>query len=94
MFKVVEVKALPEYRLWLRFMDGTEGEVDLSEFAGRGVFKLWNDYSVFEQVHIGGNGEVVWNEEIDLGPDSLYLRMTGKAPRDVFTKLSEARCDA
>ncbi len=53
MFKPVDVRALPHYRLWLRYSDGMEGEVDLSDLADKGVFKLWNDYSAFENVHIG-----------------------------------------
>ena len=44
MFKPVGVRALSNYKLWLRYSDGAEGEVDLSEFAGRGVFKLWDEY--------------------------------------------------
>ena len=31
MFKPVDVRALPHYRLWLRYSDGMEGEVDLSD---------------------------------------------------------------
>lgn len=94
MFRPVEVKALPGYRLWLRYSDGTEGEVDLSEFAGRGVFKLWDDYSAFERVSIGEHGELSWSETIDICPDALYLRLTGKAPEDVFPNLKEINVDA
>jgi hypothetical protein len=35
----VEVRARLGFRLWLRYDDGTAGEVDLSDFAGRGVFR-------------------------------------------------------
>lgn len=65
MIRPVEVKALSDFRLWLRYDDGTVGEVDLSEFAGRGVFKLWDDYEAFRNVRIGEHGELVWNDEID-----------------------------
>ena len=41
MFKPIDVKALPGYKIWVRFADGTEGEADLSHLAGRGVFALW-----------------------------------------------------
>lgn len=34
----VEARALARYRIWLRYHDGTKGEVDLSHVAGRGVF--------------------------------------------------------
>jgi len=37
------------YRVWLRFEDGLEGEVDLS---GRGVFEAWLEPGVFEQVFV------------------------------------------
>ena len=43
MTKPVEVKALANLRIWLRYDDGTEGEVDLSDLALRGVFRAWND---------------------------------------------------
>jgi hypothetical protein len=54
----IEVKALDSYRLWVKFSDGVEGTVDLWEFAGRGVFALWNDYREFERVHIGPGDEL------------------------------------
>jgi hypothetical protein len=94
MFKLLEVKALPDYKLRLRYTDGTEGEVDLSDFAGRGVFKLWNDYSAFEGVYIGAQGQIAWSDEIDMCPDALYLRLTEKRPEEVFPNLSEMGVDA
>jgi hypothetical protein len=66
MKKAVEVKALNDHRIWLRFADGVEGEVDLSHLAGRGVFRAWADRKVFENVHVDGSGAIVWNEELDL----------------------------
>jgi Protein of unknown function (DUF2442) len=36
MFKPIEVRPLSDYRVWIRFADGVEGEVDLSYLAGRG----------------------------------------------------------
>ncbi len=94
MFKPVEVKALPDYRLWLLYSDGAEGEVDLSHLAGRGVFAAWDDYQVFEQVHISTSGAIAWNGDIELCPDALYTRLTGKTPEDVFPKLKAAKVDA
>jgi hypothetical protein len=37
------VVALPGYRIYLEFADGTKGEVDLSRLAGNGVFRPWED---------------------------------------------------
>ena len=94
MFKPIKAKALPGYRLWLRYADGVEGEVDLSHLAGRGVFVVWKDYRVFEKVHISANGAITWSDQIDMCPDALYLQISGKTPEEVFPKLRAAKIDA
>ena len=53
------VKPLENFCLYVKYSDGVEGKVDLSEFAGKGVFNLWNDYRQFEKVTIGSSGELV-----------------------------------
>ncbi|MBI3795791.1 MAG: DUF2442 domain-containing protein [Deltaproteobacteria bacterium] len=83
----IEVKPLDNYRLWLRYSDGAEGVVDLSDFAGDGIFARWNDYREFEKVHIGPSGEIAWSDEIDMCSDALYLKLTGKQPEDLFPNL-------
>ena len=40
MLTPVEVKALDNYRLWVKYSDGVEGVVDLSNLVGDGVFAL------------------------------------------------------
>jgi hypothetical protein len=87
MVQPVLVRALPNYRLYLEFNDGAKGEVDLSDLAGKGVFESWNDYSFFEKVHIGDHREIKWNDEIELCADSLYLKLTGKTPEELFPRL-------
>jgi hypothetical protein len=87
MKKISKVKVLPGYRLDLEFEDGVSGIVDLSENVGKGVFALWRDPLFFEQVAIGSAGELVWGEKIDLCPDALYLKVTGKQPEDLFPAL-------
>jgi hypothetical protein len=87
MTRAIEVKPLHGHRIWIRFADGAEGEVDLSHLAGRGVFTAWADRKVFESVHVDPSGAIAWNQELELCPDALYLRLTGKAPEDVFPAL-------
>ena len=84
-----EVKPLKNFRLYVQFSDGIEGKVDLSEFAGRGVFALWNDYSQFEKVTIGSSGELIWNDDVDMDGLGIYLKLTGKKPEDILPKLHE-----
>ena len=90
----VEVKALENFRIWLRYDDGTEGEVDLSDVADRGVFKAWNDRAYFEAVRLGSHGAIEWGTDIDICPDAMYLRLTGKSPEEVFPALKSVRVDA
>ena len=94
MIKLVEVKVLPRFRLWVRFQDGVAGEVDLSYLAGQGVFRVWEKPGVFQKVHISDEGNVRWGEEIELCADSLYLRVTGQRPEEVFPHLKAVKGDA
>jgi hypothetical protein len=92
--EITEAKPLSGYRLQLQFDNGERGDVDLSEFVGRGVFTAWERPGVFEQVAVTSEGAVEWPGELDMCPDALYLRMTGKKPDDLFpslrTRLSHA----
>ncbi len=94
MVRPTAVKALEGYRLWLRYSNGVEGEVDLSHLVGRGVFKAWEEKAFFEAVRIDDAGAICWGEEIDLCPDALYLRLTGQPPEDIFPALKPVRADA
>jgi hypothetical protein len=85
--KILTAKPLPNFRLELQFDSGEFGVVDLSSFAGKGVFAVWENPGFFEQVAVTGDGAVEWPGEIDLCPDSLYLRMTGRKPEDIFPAL-------
>jgi hypothetical protein len=85
--RIVHAKALPSYRLELSFENGDTGIVDLSEFVGRGVFAAWERPGAFEQVSVTAEGAVEWPGELDMCPDALYLRMTGKKPEDLFPSL-------
>lgn len=85
----IEVRPRSNYRLWLRYDDGAEGEVDLSGLVGRGVFQVWKDAAVFQAVQLGPYGEITWGEDLDLCPDAMYMRLTGKTPDQVFPSLRQ-----
>ena len=87
MHRVIEVNVLDRYRLDLRFEDGIHGTADLSHLVGKGVFRKWEDYQAFSQVKIGPTGELAWGDELDLCPDALYLKVTGRQPEDLFPSL-------
>ena len=87
MKKAVQARPLDGYRIWLKYADGVEGEVDLSDLAGRGVFQAWSNREVFQAVQVDESGALTWPCEIDLCPDALYLRLTGYAAEDIFPAL-------
>lgn len=83
----IDVQAQDNYTLWIQYDDGVTGWVSLSDLVGKGVFAAWSDRREFEKVHIGPSGEIAWNEQIDMCPDAIYLRITGKKPEDLFPAL-------
>jgi hypothetical protein len=85
--KIVEAKPLSGFKVFLRFEDGTSGDVDLSSYAGRGVFLAWMEPGIFGQVKVTSTGAVEWPGDLDLCPDALYLRLTGKSPEELFPAL-------
>ncbi|MBW3542449.1 MAG: DUF2442 domain-containing protein [Planctomycetes bacterium] len=92
MLQIVEVRPLPGYRLFLRYEDGVEGEVDLSHLVGHGVFVRWNDPTEFQRVTVCEGRYLAWGDEIDLCADALYLEITGKSPEDLFPNLKVLEC--
>ena len=85
----VDVEPRAGFCIWLRYEDGVEGEIDLSDVAGTGVFAAWLDRDFFEDVRVGESGEIAWRNEIDLCPEALYLEITGKSPADIWPGLKE-----
>lgn len=88
MNRITAAEARKAYTVWLRYQDGTEGIVDLSENAGRGVFSAWEDREVFEAVEVTPEGHLAWPGDIDLCADSLYLELKGKQAGELFSKLA------
>lgn len=81
-WRVVTVRVLPEHRLFVRFADGTEGEVDVAPFLfarNAGVFQHLRDPSEFAKAYVD-NGAVTWPGELDLAPDAMYedIKATGR----------------
>ncbi len=79
MKKVISVKPIAPFQLWLRFDDGIEGIVDLSHLKGKGVFTAFDNLSFFESVKIDSQSRaLVWGNDIDLCADSLYLNLCNR----------------
>lgn len=79
MIRATEIEPRDVYHIWLCYSDGTAGEINLSHLAGHGVFKAWNDRKCFETARITSYGAIAWGDDIELCPDALYMRLTGKS---------------
>ncbi|MEW6359826.1 MAG: DUF2442 domain-containing protein [Planctomycetota bacterium] len=78
MWNMNEVTAI-EYRkgyvYHVRFDDGLEGDVDLSEYIGGGpVFAPLKDPAYFCQARIEG-GTIAWPNGADIAPETLYEKV-------------------
>ena len=84
----IEVKPREGYKIWLRYEDGVEGEVDLSDVAGKGVFSAWDDRAFFESARLDESRAVRWGEDIDVCSDAIYMEITGKTVDEVLPAAS------
>jgi Protein of unknown function (DUF2442) len=78
---IVEVYPLDGYRLRLRFEDGAEGVIDVSQLVPfTGVFAPLRDRTEFLSVRVNPElGTLCWPSGADLDPDVLYSLVTGEA---------------
>lgn len=76
---IVVVKPLADYQLWLRFEDGVEGVVDISQLIQfSGIFAPLQNRATFAQVEIHPElGTIVWQNGADFDPDVLYAIVAG-----------------
>jgi hypothetical protein len=76
---IVHAEPLSHHRLLVRFEDGVEGVVSLTELVPFiGVFEAVADEAVFRQVAVNVElGTIQWPTGADLDPDVLYARITG-----------------
>ena len=71
-----EATYLHDYVLWIRFNNGAEGEVDLSDELEGEVFGPLKDLDVFQSFTVDPVLEtVVWGNGADFAPEFLYENM-------------------
>ncbi|HEY1235580.1 MAG TPA: DUF2442 domain-containing protein [Candidatus Binatia bacterium] len=75
-WRITSVRALPNARLRVTFVDGTSGEVEMDAFLRNAaldgtVFEPLRDPAVFAQARIE-LGAVQWPNGADLAPDAMY----------------------
>lgn len=70
---VVQVKAHPDYFLEAVFANGECRRFDMKPYLAYPAWSKLAEANCFLKAHVA-YGTVVWDDEIDLSPDTLYLR--------------------
>lgn len=88
--KIISVEAIDKFKLKIIFNDGVEGIYDVSDLAGNGVFKVWQDRDIFFKVFINKeSGAISWPGEIDIDTLNAYCTITGISPKQYFQNKME-----
>lgn len=73
MIRVTEARLVRDFVVWVRFNDGSEGEVDLSNELDGPVFEPLKDPKVFAQFKVDPDVHtLVWPNGADLAPEFLH----------------------
>jgi hypothetical protein len=79
---VIEARYVGGYTIWLRFEDGTAGEVDLSNELRGEVFLPLRDPSFFSRVFVNADtGTIEWPNRADFAPEFLLESVRAIAGR-------------
>jgi Protein of unknown function (DUF2442) len=71
------MKYIAEYRLWLQFEDGSQGEIDLQPELWGEVFEPLQDVAYFKTVKLDKElNTVCWDNGADFAPEFLYHMVT------------------
>ena len=87
--KPVEVEARQGYKIWVKYADGPEGVVDLSDLVGQGPYAAWSAPDFFKDVHISEMKDIAWGNDVSICPDAVYLELTGLPFDQVFQWMQE-----
>ena len=76
MIRVTEAKLVKDFTLYLRFNDGTEGNVDLAGELEGSIFEPLKNPEYFSRVQLHPDlHTVVWPNGADFAPEFLYERL-------------------
>lgn len=90
---IVSVQPLASHRLHLRFEDGVDGIINVSELIPfSGIFAPLADPTYFATVQVNPEfGTIVWDNGADLDPDVLYSLITNQSIPDYTQRIETSR---
>lgn len=74
--RLIEARYVRAFVLWLRFSDGSEGEVDLAGELSGPIFEPLRDPAYFRSFRLDPElHTIVWPNGADIAPEFLYERV-------------------
>jgi len=70
--KVVQAQALANHELAATFADGQKRRFSMLPYLQYPAFAALKDVTLFKKARVA-HGTVIWNGEIDISPDTLYI---------------------
>ena len=69
---ITDVKPQDNFLLLLEFENGEKKEFDCKPLFEKKLFQVLSDKQFFKKAKLG-YGTVVWSDEIDISPETLYI---------------------
>jgi hypothetical protein len=75
--KLTEAKHISGYRIWLKFEDGKEGEIDLEKELWGEIFEAVRDVQQFKEFRVDPElNTLTWPNGADFAPEYLYRQIS------------------
>ncbi len=71
---VIKAKYIKDYKVWLYFNDGAEGEIDFSSELDGKIFEPLKEISFFKKFKINGH-TLYWDNGADFAPEFLRKKI-------------------
>jgi len=78
MERVIFAKPLEDYKVEVKFSDGTHGVISLKDRLFGPVFEPLKDPDYFARLTIDEFGVICWPNGADIAPDALYEKLIKK----------------
>ena len=71
MNKIIEIKVLEDFMIWMKFNDGSSKTIDFKPFIGKGISAELSNKQYFNKVSIESGGGLEWPNGYDFCPNYL-----------------------
>ena len=76
--RITDARHIEKYRIWIKFNDGSEGEVDLKDELWGPIFEPLKDVNQFRKFSVHPElHTITWDNGADFSPE--FLRSTFRA---------------